>query len=123
MPTNNMSWYYCFTCLKSLETERLSEDSDNSLYAHVEKIISYNHILISYKIDCLETETILTHIIILNNVHTYPDNFAFIMKLLTSKILNKNIVVKNIRQININTSYADVFLNRENISHMIIENI
>ena len=117
-----MKWYNCFLCLKSLEYDNL-EDSNNNFYAHVEKIISYNQILISYKLDYLNSESILTHIIILNNVHTYPNNFDYIMKLLSSKILNRNIVVKNIRQININTSYADVFLNGENISHFIIENI
>ena len=117
-----MSWFYCFTCIKSIESDQL-EDSNNNLYAYVEKIISYNQILISYKLDCLEKETILTHIIILNNVHTYSDTFDYVIKLLSSKILNKNIVIKNIRQININTSYADVFLNGENISHTIIEKI
>ena len=59
----------------------------------------------------------------LNNVHTYPDNFSDIIKLLSNKLLNKYVVIKNIRQINMNTSYADVFLNGENISHTIIENI
>ena len=119
-----MRWYYCFLCLKSLEYDQIEDsNNNNNIYAHVEKIISYNQILISYKLDCLDSETVLQHIIILNNVHTYPNNFDYIIKLLSNKILKKNIIVKNIRQININTSYADVLLNGENISHTIIENI
>jgi hypothetical protein len=93
--------------------------------ALVEQVISYNSILISYKCNNIPNEEPikLTHIIIICKIHSYNDKFKYIKDLLENKLLGKMVTIKNITNIKLNTSFADVFLDNENISTYVINNL
>ena len=125
-----MSWYncyyFCYFCYNEKENMNELLNENKIIYnALVEKIISYNSILISYKCNNIQNEEPikLTHIITICKIHSYNEKIKYITDLLANKILGKIVTIKNITNIKLNTSFADVYLDNENISTYVIDNL
>ena len=77
-----MSWYNCFNfCYNEQENVNSLLNQNKTIYnALVEKIISYNSIMISYKCNNIENEEPikLFHIITIYKIHSPNDKFKYI---------------------------------------------
>ena len=118
-----MNCLCCLSCIKSINYEninKINKDLPNEFTCKITRIISCNHVIISYYSD-LEEENVYYNIK-LNNVKQLNDKKSEAFSALNQFILNKEVIIQNILKKNSNDIYGDVIFENINVNAWLIYN-
>ena len=119
-----MNCLCCLSCIKSLNYENINKINKvlpNELTCKVTRIISCNHILVSYYSDSEEDN--IYYNVKLNNVKQLNINKnSDAIRALIQFILNKEVVIQNISKKNSNDIYGDIIFENINVNAWLIYN-